>query len=356
MFDRKFLQHQEMGRWKSDAFENKELANKIFYDVKKYLKTYPHPLCSWRSVPNQKLSTIEINEHGLRSPSIENIETANNCMLLGGSVAWGFGASSNKNIPSYLIEKNLRELLKKNLNVINFAQNSFNSHDEIKSFVSYVDEIKPKIIITLTGINDIFHIRQNYNKVSTPQKKNLDFFLWGTKYGIIEKQNVFKKILKFFLRFARKIYEPNEKYFQFYKFKKEVLPVRLFDHKIDIINSYCEAKNIKVVHILQPLLIYKKDKSQYEKNYFNQWKSQFSDYHYNIENIYEYYESLKKKYFTKQKEGENCLYIDSTSYFDDTNKTIFFDLCHFSDIGNKILSDKASTKINEYFKNKTLFL
>ena len=164
--------------------------------IVKIFKDYPHP-CSWRSVPNQKLETIEINEYGLRSPSIKNIENSNNCMFLGGSVAWGFGASSNKNIPSYLIEKNLNEIIKENLNVINFAQNSFNSHDEIKSFVSYVDEIKPKIIITLTGINDIFHIKHNFNKMSSLQKNTFDFFLWGTKYGIIEKQNLLKKIANF---------------------------------------------------------------------------------------------------------------------------------------------------------------
>ena len=73
--------------------------------------------------PNQKLETIEINEYGLRSPSIKNIENSNNaCFRRLGRL--GFGASSNKNIPSYLIEKNLNEIIKENLNVINFAQNS----------------------------------------------------------------------------------------------------------------------------------------------------------------------------------------------------------------------------------------
>ena len=50
-------------RWNSDAFESKDIAMKIFNDVKKKLKTSPHPYCGWRSIPNQKLETIEINEN-----------------------------------------------------------------------------------------------------------------------------------------------------------------------------------------------------------------------------------------------------------------------------------------------------
>ena len=37
--------------------------------------------------------------------SLKNLRFKNNAILLGGSVAWGFGATSNENIPSYLIEK-----------------------------------------------------------------------------------------------------------------------------------------------------------------------------------------------------------------------------------------------------------
>ena len=96
--------------------------------------------------------------------------------------------------------------------------------------------------------------------------------------------------------------------FNFIDLTKEVLPVRLFDHKIDIINSYCNTKNIKVVHILQPLLIYKKNKSRYEQNYYEHWKSEFKTYHYNIEKIFEYYEIIKKNIFLKVRKKKYSIY------------------------------------------------
>ena len=356
MFDRKFLQNQEMGRWKSDAFENEELANKIFYDVKKYLKTMPHPFCSWRSIPNQKLSTIEINENGLRSPSLKNIKDSNNCMLLGGSVAWGFGSSSNQYIPSYLIEKHLRNEFKKEINVINFAQNAFNSNDEIRSFMSYVDEIKPKIVIILSGVNDMFHLKHDSNKITDQHKKTLDFFLWGSKYGIIEKQSFLKKITKFLVRFGKKIYKPDNRFYEFYKYEKKNIPINLYSHKTDIINSYCALKGIKVVHVLQPLLIYKKNKSSYENNYLTHWNKDFQNYYYNVDNIDNHYKDLKKNFFNDSSNNKDCIFIDSTTFFDDNEETIFFDLCHISDRGYKILSKKIFEAINEKFKDKLNFL
>ena len=96
-------------RWHSDAFEDRKVALQIFEDVKKKLKIIPNPFTGWRSAPNQKLKTIFINENGLRNKSLKNLNYKNNCFLLGGSVAWGFGASNNEKTPAYQIEKILSE-------------------------------------------------------------------------------------------------------------------------------------------------------------------------------------------------------------------------------------------------------
>ena len=81
-------------RFESDAFENNTIAKQINIDLKKKLQISPHPYCGWRSYPNQKLETITINEKGLRSKNFQDLKHKNNCILLGGSVAWGFGAVS----------------------------------------------------------------------------------------------------------------------------------------------------------------------------------------------------------------------------------------------------------------------
>ena len=124
-----------VNRWHSDVFPSKEIGTPIFIDLKKNLKISPHPFSSWRSIPNQRLKTITINENGLRSKPLKNLKFKNNAILLGGSVAWGFGATSNENIPSYLIEKILFEKYGLEYNVINLAEQMFTSFEELKVFM-----------------------------------------------------------------------------------------------------------------------------------------------------------------------------------------------------------------------------
>ena len=69
-------------RWHSDAFEDRKIALQIYKDLKKTLKVMPHPFTGWRSFPNQKLKTVEINENGLRSPSLQKLKSKKNCFLL----------------------------------------------------------------------------------------------------------------------------------------------------------------------------------------------------------------------------------------------------------------------------------
>ncbi len=193
-FLKKKYKENQMLRWDSDAFESQEISEKIYLDIKTKLETIPHPYCGWRSIPNQKYETISINKHGLRSPDIDIENEKNYCLFFGGSVAWGFGASKNENIPSYQIEKNLK-LNNYNFNVINLAQNSMNSHDELKSFISSVDEIKPKMIISLSGINDIWQLRKDYNKTCNLHEQPIHFFQWGQTMGIPNEKSYLKNLL-----------------------------------------------------------------------------------------------------------------------------------------------------------------
>ena len=58
---------------------------------------------------NAPKNNYQINiENGLRSKSLKSLKYKENCFFLGGSVAWGFGASSNESTPSYQIEKIFR--------------------------------------------------------------------------------------------------------------------------------------------------------------------------------------------------------------------------------------------------------
>ena len=196
---------KSVNRWESEAFESHEIAEQIFFDLKKNLKYSPHPYSAWRSNPNQKLKTIQINRNGLRNRDLDlqghNLE---NCMLLGGSVAWGFGASNNDNILSYQIEKILMEKYNKKINVINFAEQMHSSHEELMTFISHLDEIKPKIVICFSGTNDINRGWDNFFKCTNLSTVSINFFNKGSSLGIVNENNIIKFILKTITRFYKK--------------------------------------------------------------------------------------------------------------------------------------------------------
>jgi hypothetical protein len=333
-----------MERWHSDAFENRQIANKIFEDLKNKLKIIPHNFNGWRSFPNQNLETILINENGLRNKSIKDLKKTKNCLLLGGSVAWGFGASSNKNIPSYQIEKILERDYNINLNIINLAEQSYTSIEELNSFIFSFYELNPSAVIILSGCNDIgFEFENNYKKIFLYEDL-LNFFLWGDKLGIFREKKKIHLLIKVILRLFKKNKTINEEFFYFKRPHKDEIANNMYGSKIDFIKNFCEQKKIQVFNFLQPDLLFKKNKSNFEKDYekfVGEEKKEF---------IIKKYKFLEEKFF---KIKNNTSYFKNYSLlncFDEFKETIFFDRSHLADFGNNILARKISSFISSNLK------
>lgn len=332
-----------MNRWTSDALPSEEVGKQIFLDLKKNLIVQPHPFTSWRSLPNQKLKTITINENGFRSKSLKNLRFKNNAVLLGGSVAWGLGATCNDNIPSYLIEKILLEKYGLEYNVINLAEQMFTSFEELKTFMSTADELKPKLVISLSGCNDITASYENRFKSNELYRRPANFFSWAIKTGIYYEKNLFKKIVKLILRSFKKNIELNDDFFTTKQPPNDEISTFLLKNKFDWLNSYCNFKNIPIFHFLQPSLFFKKNKSKYEEKYLVDCDKNQSKYiiesNKKLENIFIKNNSLKDK-----KE----FYTSLLKIFDDKKDGIFLDRVHVTDKGYQILSENICSTIKEH--------
>jgi len=133
-------------------------------------------------VPNQHLPTININQHGLRGPefSIQKPDNTYRIFVLGGSTAFGAGATSDKaTIPSYLQQRFDSENLPVRVQVINAGIPFINSYEESRLVKEKYLEFDPDLFIVYDGWNDISRppIRDNGTHV--------DF---GEKYGTKEKR------------------------------------------------------------------------------------------------------------------------------------------------------------------------
>ena len=93
-----------------------------------------------------------------------------NIILLGGSTAFGYGATtSNKTISGYL-----NATLKKNgYEVFNLAQGGYTSFMDLFIFSSIGIYFEPDIIIVLDGLSDTYHLAYQ------PQQKQLALGLWS---------------------------------------------------------------------------------------------------------------------------------------------------------------------------------
>jgi len=329
-------------RWHSDAFKNRELAYQIYDDVKNKLKIIPHPFTGWRSHPSQKLKTISINKNGLRNIEIEDLnKNLKNCFVLGGSVAWGFGASANDKILSYQIEEILKREYKLEYNVINLAEQSYSSIEEINSFTFSFHELNPSMIIIFSGINDINFEYNNTYKKFLAYEEFINFYLWGDKLGVFRERNFFKLFLKFIFRFFRKDKKLNDNYYYYKKPEKNNIAFKLYQMKIDFIKNYCEQKKITVFNFLQPDLFFKKNKSKFEIDYEVFQGSDKREFTINKLKLFE------KEFFSNHCNTKFLKNLSLLNCFDHSEKTLFVDRSHVADEGYEIIAKKISSFIND---------
>ena len=337
------MEKYSVDRWNSDAFSSKEIAKKIENDLKNNLKILPHPFNGWRSEPNQNLETIKINENGLRSKSLYNLRFDKNAFLLGGSTAWGFGASNNEFTPAYLIENYLNKNHNINFNFINLADQMFSSYEELIAFVNNVELLKPELVIFISGCNDINReINESYKKTELHEKV-LNFSYWGKKIGILDEKSYLKKILKNVVGGFKNISPIFEDYYLLKKPKKDEIASTLISEKYNFVNSYCRYKNIKCFHFLQPDLHFKLNKSEFEKKYlqfhFSKEKSDF---------LIRKFKHIEERFYKIKVEG---IFFESLlNIFENDSSSKFFDRAHLTDKGYMKLSEFISKKIVKSFE------
>jgi len=339
-----------MDRWSSDAFADQEIGKKVWRDIKGNLRYSYHPLYDWRPLPNQRLETIEINEYGLRSREISLQDNKIRCLLIGGSFPWGYGASSNKFIPSYLIEDILKEN-NINVSIINLADQLYDSVQNVKSIIFSVNDLNPEVLLCVIGHNDIGRGFRGTYQSNVKYFEFMQFFDWGIRTGLINESSYLKKVLKVFVRGYKKFKQPEKEYFSFNCPGREDIPSKLLQNLMDNVNAICIYKKIKVVYVLQPFLYLKRNHSDYEKRFIAFRGSERHKYFMSQLGI------LKDKFWNdEQGKYSNVYYIDSTNFFDEYNESIFIDCAHLTDKGFRIWSKKVCERLIDFkiFKQPSL--
>ncbi|QBQ55084.1 SGNH/GDSL hydrolase family protein [Nitrosococcus wardiae] len=129
----------------------------ILFDVHRQPQRYI-PFLGWIGAPNTDLPTISTNSLGFRDDPIEPRQTdERRVLILGGSTAWGLGASANEYTVTGVMESLLNQGTQAyNYRVMNGAYPGWQSRNELIALMEFYNRFDPDYVIVLTGYNDLF--------------------------------------------------------------------------------------------------------------------------------------------------------------------------------------------------------
>ncbi|MDN3664277.1 SGNH/GDSL hydrolase family protein [Algibacter miyuki] len=282
-----------------------------------------------------------IYENGLRkteNPSLKNSDNALKIFCFGGSTMYSAGSRDAHTIPSELSKLIHTNFPDKNVEVTNFGCHGYTRATEnIQLQQELIKNNIPDIVIFYDGVNEIISAHQN-NEAGTPTNA------YNRKNEFKVAHN-YKKRIKLMLRssyLCRLVITIQR------KLKHNTIHARLDDRPdslaVDIANIFLgyvkisksleKSYNFKVFNFLQPVVYSKKNLTEAEQGYFR-------DQQY-YENLYDLsYSIIRKDALMKT----DSTFLDISTVFDTSEKTIYTDFCHTGEYGNQLVADRIFKEI-----------
>jgi len=282
-------------------------------------------------LPNQKLSTVNINSDGFRGSELES-NPDYRIFLIGGSTMFGVGSTSDDStIPSYL-EQEIRNNFKEfNVEVINAGIPQAYSFTEKQLVQETLLNYEPDLLLIYDGWNDVDIEYENYSKSVDP--KITDQIIRKIKQTEYVTLNVLVKL-----------------YFDFKHSQMDVIPFNS-DHMSkkttlwkNSMKNICELEtdyNFKTFVMLQPILgSGNKSLTLEEQDYLHHYDGLERNKNYEL-----YANELKTL------NSECYATLDLRHVFDNHDQTLFFDHGHVGDMGNEIVAKRMFQEIMPILDN-----
>lgn len=289
------------------SFKAEDLPNEIYYNknIAEYLyhsPMMPDPYTTYALLPGEYLTANNsIQQFRYNEELLEKDENEFRIFITGGSTAWGALASDNDSTIAGYLEKILNEQFPlKNIKVITAAAGAWNSTQERIWIFNRITEYEPDIIISYSGHNDIFDQKLRHENI-------YDSYWFDGKYYFnsilqYEGYNRGEKILNYLLKYSSIKQSKHSD-----DFPKKIVK------NYKIVDSYLEKIGCKFIYIFQP--IRQKERKSVERL---------------ITNLINSFSKLAQR-------SPNMTVLDHSRIFDGKDH-IFYDRCHFGDIGNKIIA------------------
>ena len=353
----------------------------IMYDLAPQMKAYDKlgqvwkPFIMYISPPNFKSEVVNLDKFGRRftdSNTTNNLENSKNnsifdekifshkketAVLLGGSSAFGIGASSDASTISSLLSKQT------DTHFFNLGCSAFCGFQEITLFQSVVNRLtKINKIVIFSGLNDLFlsnHI-STYDPTLGPFYFNNEFVEGMMNATINWKRSLSKFFLNPFIKnnINWNLITKKELFNYFFK-KNSYTSLKLIDKEKVLKNilkrnficwsNIQKAMGVKLIYVLQPMPNWcNKDLSDEETQIFKELDA----------SSYKNFKTLKsldlekfnsyRTYISEICDELKIDLIDSNDYISSKNchkEWLFIDRAHLTDLGNKYISELILSKL-----------
>lgn len=245
-------------------------------------------------------------------------------LLLGGSTA--------ANFPAGLLEKVFSDKFPGyKFEIINAAAGGYNARQELITATIWGPSLKPDIIISLDGANDIIHRLRMERAGTFYLNPTYEFFIRRPGLSFLAALLIKSQFFQGLLRMREKMNVENV-----YNYI-DAIPVYIkAQHSINVLARGMSATRIMV---LQPFMAFKQPLSAAEEN--------FKHYKYRESVIRELYKQLNEQLINLSA-NDNILYVDARFIFNGLSHTIFSDDVHFvKNEGYYILSERIADAISE---------
>ncbi|MBI2252703.1 MAG: SGNH/GDSL hydrolase family protein [Armatimonadetes bacterium] len=302
---------------------------------------------------NQK---VRINSMGFRGKEFRIPKDKNifRIIILGGSAAFGIGASSDKKTIGGRLEEILNENIKsKHFEVYNMAIPGYISAQELITLQFYGIDFKPDLVIDINGFNDIT-VGMDYDNAPpdidahSAALINAYRALWETSFPKFLSYSLLRWSA-FFKYVSDKI--GKMKMINYYKnpeTRKKIINqdgrIEFYIKNMNTLYALAEHYNFRLAVILQPALIYKNYLTSLELKHIQEYPASF--------NARQFYPEAAKIYFPiisrrmKMLDNNNKhKFLDFSHIFYANKKDIFIDIVHFTDLGNQIVAENIYEKI-----------
>jgi hypothetical protein len=280
----------------------------------------------------RSLNDKEVNDFGFRIPDNYQLLAKRNAnhkliCIFGGSSAYSVFVKKEKSF-SYLLEKKLnQEFNDFKVSVLNFGMPSYVILNEIITYTIFAWELKPDMVISFSGYNDMQHgiLTDDYLK----KKFNLNYSCWleGWAYKLRESQ--YEAPSQWHINKQNSIYPT----------------IKALRERIKQFRDTVEAENTRFIYALQPHWGSKKAHSAEEILSFKSVHQKDPSQPL-IETLKFLYNRFKKDAVRNNVKID----IDFDKIFSnfDEKITLFGDICHFVEKGEEIIAEKFF----EFIKNK----